>query len=439
MDTFSNLVDPVEVLSDPEVKTYFLAILASHELSDEDKYKEILNYFVRVSRIRNHMLRYANQRPDDGVDLLSHVSQDLHLWDLEELLLQTQESIQTAIRRLRDSQHPADGGWGFEFEKSDCWATIYAVLCLNAAKTLERFAFEVDIDEMLKRGIAWLGRNRWAWSVEGIPADEKIFIYELSLVATGFYRTGEDGFGTELSRAVSEGLDRLLLCQNKDGGWEEARNLTFTASQSRTGQHSEVGATSFALRALAEAKDNGVERADFERAIERGANWLLDAQNGDGSWNYVDFANHTAIESISKTGDALQALLAAQASNIARDQLEARMGRAIEWLQSQEKPILEHGKIGGWGWLKDDLGSFDLENTCLILETLVRMPDASLPLLTRSAQWLIKQQYKEGEDRARDPKDIGKWGNELTARITMSLIEYYKKLWHISSQVQSVP
>jgi hypothetical protein len=439
MDTFSNLVDAVEVLSDPEVKTFFLAILASHELSNEDKYQKIINFFVREGRIRGQMLWYANQRPTDEIDILSHVSQDLHLWNLEELVPQTMESLQRAIRRLGDSQHPVDGGWGFEFAKSDCWATIHAVLCLNSAKTLEGFAFEVDIDEMLKRGIAWLGRNRWAWSVEGIPANEKIFVYELSLVATGFYRTGKDSFGTELSRAVSDGLGRLLLCQNVDGGWEEARNRTLTASQLRTGQHSEVGATSFALRALAEVKNDGVERADFEGAIERGINWLLDVQNEDGSWNYADFVNGYRVKSISKTGDALQGLLVARDLNIAGGQVEARMGKAIEWLQSQEKPILEHGKIGGWGWLKDDLGSFDLENTCLILETLVRMPNASLPLLTPSAQWLIKQQYKEGEDRARDPKDIGKWEYELTARITLSLIEYYKKLRLVSSQVRSEP
>jgi hypothetical protein len=271
--------------------------------------------------------------------------------------------------------------------------------------------------------------------VEGIPADEKIFVYELSLVAIGFYRTGEDSFYTELSRAVSEGLDRLLLCQNEDGGWEDARNRTLAASQLRTGQHSEVGATSFALRALAEAKNNGVARADFQQAIEKGINWLLEVQNKDGGWNYVDFVNDRAIRSISKTGDALQGLLIARDLNIAGGQLEVRMGKAIEWLQSQEKPILEHGRIGGWGWLNDDLGAFDLENTCSILETLVRM-DVPFPLLTSSAQWLIKQQYKEGEERARDPKNIGKWDHELTARIARSLIEYYTKLKHISSQVR---
>jgi len=61
------------------------------------------------------------------------------------------------------------------------------------------------------------------------------------------------------------------------------------------------------------------------------------------------------------------------------------------------------------------------EDTCLTLETLVKMPGPSLPLLTSNANWLIKNQYKEkGSD------EDGNWKYGHTARITLSLIEYYK-------------
>jgi len=71
----------------------------------------------------------------------------------------------------------------------------------------------------------------------------------------------------------------------------------------------------------------------------------------------------------------------------------------------------------------------DLENTWLTLETLVQIKSErlSLPVLTANAQWLIKQQHTPaaGEDSVED----GKWEpSGHTARIALSLIEFYKKI-----------
>ena len=86
---------------------------------------------------------------------------------------------------------------------------------------------------------------------------------------------------------------------------------------------------------------------------------------------------------------------------------------------------------GGWGWRGENIGEHriaELENTWLTLETLVQVesPSVSLPLLAANAQWLMKQQRAPAADE--EPIEDGKWepfGH--TARIALSLIEFYKK------------
>ena len=76
---------------------------------------------------------------------------------------------------------------------------------------------------------------------------------------------------------------------------------------------------------------------------------------------------------------------------------------------------------------KDEVSSwsgFDYTNTCLALETLVNHPDATLPLRTSNALWLINNQICKlnGDD------DDGKWPFEQTPRISYSLIKFFKTI-----------
>lgn len=427
----ATLIDPIEVLNDPQVKTYFLGILDSDQYSSEKKYNKFINFFEKEAQIRSILLSDANKLiSNDENQVLSQISQELGFWDPQEILLRLRECINRAIRRLKDSQHD-DGGWGREFRTSDCWGTTHAILCLNSVmKHLSEYELPSDTNKMLEGGIQWLDKNRLRWAVGDIPRDQKIFVYEISMVVSCFYQLGKDYFGEEFSIAISRCLEGLVHRQNDDGGWE-ARNENISEPQLRSEQHSEVGATSFALRALALAAK--MEVKPYGDVIERAMNWLVNAQNIDGSWNYVDFFYGNAIESISKTCDALQGLMAGKDFGVAQSQpekIDMAVREAITWLESQEKPILDrdHGKIEGWGWKEDAREPFDLENTCSTFETLVRMPKPPLPLLASTGNWLMKQQYKEGEDRVKDNKDIGKWEGEWTARIAHSLIEYSSKL-----------
>ena len=87
---------------------------------------------------------------------------------------------------------------------------------------------------------------------------------------------------------------------------------------------------------------------------------------------------------------------------------------------SQETPLFERTQKIGWGW-KADKENTTLENTCLTLETLVRIgtenENISLPLLVNNAQWLISQQ-----------QDDGSWDYGLTSRVAHALIKFYGKI-----------
>ncbi len=66
--------------------------------------------------------------------------------------------------------------------------------------------------------------------------------------------------------------------------------------------------------------------------------------------------------------------------------------------------------------------SLDFTTTCLTIEALVGAPEASLPLLSSSIDWLIKNQYREEGGRER-----GAWGRN-TSRITLSLLKSCQRL-----------
>jgi hypothetical protein len=169
--------------------------------------------------------------------------------------------------------------------------------------------------------------------------------------------------------------------------------------------------------------------------------WFIRTQNDDGSWNNKSCTpNSKGIEgypSITKTCDGVKGILTAtdllpelnvKKLATANDAVD----KAVNWLLSKEKALYDStGIIAGWGWEPEtigDLGIDEMQNTWLTLETLVQVasPSISLPLLVGNARWLMKQQHQPEANE--DPIEDGKWepvGH--TARIALSLIEFYKK------------
>ena len=435
MAVFTN---PLLILKDPQIRRYFLSILQS-PLSEDDKYEKFIEFFELQSKVKTAMLNsYGDQVLSGEVKHLDQIAsaagQRIGVWDPEKILNQTHESITRALRRLDHSQH-RDGGWGFQPEVSSPWGTAFAVLCLNAANSGRDFDLELEDD--LKNGLRWLRDHPATWGVENIETNGFRSVYDVSIVIRCCYEAGDVD-----SPQLKKAWRKLSELQNDDGGWDAAVWADDYTGLTRV--FSDVGATRMALQALAtvnrfEETDGSV---DFKAIFLKGMQWFIRTQNEDGSWNNKSCTpNSVAIEgypSITKTCDGIKGILTAtNLVSVSNDKNRAvannAVNKAVNWLLSKEKALYDQaGIIAGWGWGDEMIGDLridEMQNTWLTLETLVQAdsPGISLPLLAANAQWLMKQQHQPAANE--DPIEDGKWepvGH--TARIALSLIEFYKTI-----------
>jgi hypothetical protein len=416
-ETFGTFAtSPADRLSDPEVKKFFQGVLRS-DLPAEAKYDKLVEFFRLDSSLSRELVSYAHEleSQDEGKiqQALATAAQGAGLWNPGQILSDTEDCLRRAVRRLRVSQH-RDGGWGYEMEVSKVWATVYATLSLY--HTDQQGLGDWGTRSALERGIDWLMAHRAQWSAETVPPDEERSIYELSVVIRCLCETRRDR-DPAIQRVITACIARLLEAQNDDGGWD--RSIWGTQWPAKTRIWSEVGATSFALQALSLAGGPGSRRA-AERAIE----CLAAAQNEDGSWNIM-LGRHLldrGARSVTKTCDALKGILAGRRIDVDMAPYREGIARAVEWLQHREQPIFNDAcNITGWGWVSDELST--LENTCHTLETLLQVEDASLPLLTSNASWLMRSQF-----RTPGSLEDGKWANNDTGRIALSLLEFHRTI-----------
>jgi hypothetical protein len=313
---------------------------------------------------------------------------------------------------------------------SQPWATAYAVRCLNAAEL--QGSFDIEIDETLRKGSKWLRERAEEWSIEKIEQEGSRSVYDTSIAIRACYESAETSFPS-----LDQALNKLWDSQNEDGGWDARLWPDNYGGPSRA--YSEVGATSTALQALAVVKRfAGPNRlSNFDAKFRKALRWCIETQNDDGSWNNKSCTPASkkieGVPSITKTCDGINAILTARASLTADPSTSIAIDKAVDWLLDQEQPLYDReGNITGWGWEAEMIGDVtiaDIQNTWLTLETLVQIQSdrISLPLLTANARWLMKQQHKpaRGEDSVED----GKWEPRgHTARIALSLIEFYKKI-----------
>jgi len=410
--------DVAAVLSDPEVHRYFLGVLSGDQ-SPAGKYDQFIKFFQLRDQIREKIdcqpvtIRNGNE----AQRLISETCRILGIWSPETIVSETEDAIIRAVRRLNCSQH-RDGGWGFKPEISDFWATAYALLCLNAAGNRTRLEFHVDRERMMEKGMLWVKKNPETWSAKTIHPDSGIPVYHVALAIFCFSQLADSD-----SVRLDGEIQSILQAQNRDGGWDA--HIWGEELQASRRVYSEAGATSFAVQAL-----NQYDQGSFAPHIKRALNWLIHTQNTEfenGSWNDGSCQPHgeefklSGSPSINKTCDAIQGLMIGNLLfPTAKEEARERIDSAVEWLRNQEKPLFEDRGIMGWGW---DFSPFKFDNTCLTLETLVRMPEAPLPLLTSNARWLIRNQYKETGN-----VEDGNWRSGHTARIALSLIHFYQTI-----------
>lgn len=470
--------DPLEILTDPQVKSYLLGVLRS-ELTGEVKYERLLDLFRRERQIRERVSALILERvgdsplgnlPGDMAEAIERAMQQLRIWDPSRIAAEIANSIKKALQWLRATQRN-DGGWTILGEEhSVFWETAFSTLCLNAARELNEEEFgNLGIQTARSRGVEWLNTHMEGWFY-GYRRGELLPLYNVALAILCYYHIGYGDFGESYASGVKEGENRLIQSRCRDGGWR-SRNWSESANNDLGSNHSEAGATSFALRACSAflAKD----RASI---IEEAADCLVRLMNSDGSWSDTD-----GRPSVTKTCDGVLGLSAAMEFGLSKRESAAAVDRAVVWLQNQEKPVVLDGLIIGWGWdyIPEEIGSkvfteyilkrtadpqgkkllndvyfyeeskgtyklrpemvkaetarlmglfincgygYDYIGTCLTLEAMVGLKDPALPILISNCRWLI-----ENQARSEVPTECGKWGTN-TARIALALIEYYRHL-----------
>lgn len=294
-------------------------------------------------------------------------------------------------------------GWGgFLIEEGDrlrpeacqspVWDTALAVLALRACGVpsgqpqLVRAAEWLLGEEVRVKG-DWAVRRPelapagWAFEFanDHYPDVDDTAVVALALRELG---TGED--------AIRRGLDWIAGMQSSNGGWG-AFDVDNTSEWLYRIPFCDFGAvidppsedvSAHALEALAPAPG-------YEAVIARGLDYLLRAQQDDGSWWGRWGVNH-----IYGTGAALPAL---EACGVSHE--HPSMRRAAEWLESVQN------EDGGFG---EDIRSYHElawrgrgpstpSQTAWALMALVAAGEATSEAATRAAGWLCQAQLPDGD------------------------------------------
>jgi squalene-hopene/tetraprenyl-beta-curcumene cyclase len=275
--------------------------------------------------------------------------------------------------------------------QSPVWDTALAAIALADAGA-------PPDDDALVRAARWLlgeeVRVRGDWAVRRPSLAPGGWAFEFANVNyPDIDDTAEVGLallraGSGSPDAVARGREWVLGMQSRDGGWG-AFDVDNTRALCRELPFCDFGelidppsadVTAHVVEFLAAA---GGPRP----AIDRGIDWLLRAQERDGSWFGRWGANY-----VYGTGAAVPALVAA---GMAPSSLPVQRG--VEWLHRHQN------EDGGWG---EDLRSYRDEawrgrgastasQTAWALLALVAAGDAS-PSVTRGVEWLVRTQRPDG-------------------------------------------
>jgi squalene-hopene/tetraprenyl-beta-curcumene cyclase len=192
-----------------------------------------------------------------------------------------------------------------------------------------------------------------------------------------------------VSAAVDRGTDWTVGMQSRDGGWgafdaDNTRRIIEKLPFCDFGAVIDPPSADVTAHVLEMLGHLGMSDAEPAR---RGMQWLLAAQESDGSWFGRWGANH-----VYGTGAAVPALVAA---GLPSDSIPVR--RAVRWLEEHQNPD------GGWGEdlrsYKDDAwrgrGASTASQTAWALLALLAV-DASSDAVSRGIAWLIETQRPDG-------------------------------------------
>jgi squalene-hopene/tetraprenyl-beta-curcumene cyclase len=291
----------------------------------------------------------------------------------------------------------ADGLRRVEACQSPVWDTALALIALSDAGVQPSH-------EAVRRGVDWLvdeqilARGDWAvrrprlppggWAFE-FANDNYPDIDDTAEIIIALHALGAPD-DERVQAAVRRGLRWMEGMQSADGGWAafDVDNCRALARELPFCDFGEVidppsaDVTAHVVEALAL-----VGRGDGEPA-RRGRDWLLAAQEADGSWFGRWGVNH-----VYGTGAVVPALIAAGISAA-----DPRIRRAVAWLEQHQNPD------GGWG---EDCRSYDdpawigrgastASQTAWALLALHAAQEGRSPAVMRGVEWLETSQREDG-------------------------------------------
>ncbi|UNM16734.1 squalene--hopene cyclase [Streptomyces formicae] len=304
--------------------------------------------------------------------------------------------VRSAVRGLETFADDDGPMRRVRFSHSPVWDTAHVVLALRAAglpashPALSRAAAWL-LDRQCDRTGDWAvhrpGLQPGGWSFQFANAhypdcdDTALVVRALRAVASSTAR--EDG-------AVVRGVRWLSGMACKDGGWAAfdadlavglLRRLRITDANVLLLDGTTADVTAHAVETLAD------EGPRYARTVQAGADWLLRAQENDGSWYGRWGCNH-----VYGTGAALPAL---RAAGLRREHLAIRRG--VAWLLDHQNPD------GGWGedhrsYLNPSWrgrGESTASQTAWALQGLLSAGVDGTAVL-RAVDWLVRRQLPDG-------------------------------------------
>ncbi len=292
-----------------------------------------------------------------------------------------------------EEPHPGGPVRRLEACQSPVWDTALALVALGDAKVAAD-------DPMVARAVDWLLREEigvrgdWAVRRPGLAPGGWAFEFDNDLYPdiddTAEIVLGLDRVGAGGSAAAQRGIDWVVGMQCRDGGWAafDAENtstlplvLPFCDFGAVTDPPS-ADVTAHVVEMLA------LTGHGHTKAAALGRDWLLRAQEPDGSWFGRWGANH-----VYGTGAVLPALVA-----VGVRRYERPIRRGLAWLEESQNAD------GGWG---EDLRSYrdpsqrgrgtsTASQTAWALLGLLAAGESGGGAVRRGVRWLVEHQRADG-------------------------------------------
>ncbi len=287
-----------------------------------------------------------------------------------------------AVEFLERSARP-DGSWPIDTDLAT-WVTTLSVNALTAGGCADDLpaAEREAIREWLlgqqyrhEHPYTHAAPGGWAWTdlPGGVPDADDTPGALLALARLG----PSDG---RTRSAAAAGVRWLLDLQNSDGGiptfcrgWT---GLPFDRSSADLTAH-----TLLAWTAWRDHFDPGL-RAGIDRATARALAYLVRTQRPDGAWAPLWFGNQYADGVENLTYGTGRVLRLASVPLPAAPGWPAALGRAAEWMVTNQNPD------GGWGGRAGTPSS--IEETSVAVEGLAAYPGPTDDALRRGAAWLVE-------------------------------------------------